>query len=169
MRTVGISLLLFFIVSCFPKKHKITYHQNMESVFGWMDEPTLESGQAYSGYFFSRTDSTRPYGVTFTQKLKNISNKAIKRIDAGVWVRMPDTSAKAQWVVSIEKVGTSLFWAGVEPRTVDPLPDKWTRLYVTYDLPEEYDPEALVKIYLWNESKKIVDIDDIDVHFYLKE
>jgi len=154
------------LASC-QNHSKITFSQNFESTAGWYENSNIVKGSGHSGSYFTRTGENRDYSQTFTLKLSDISEKPVRRIDMGAWVRISGPLAKAKLVLSIESADSMMYWQAIRTEDVSPKPGEWTRLYFTYDLPDNLKPDNVVKVYLWNESKKEVDADDFDIHFYL--
>jgi len=159
------SLILFN--SC-SRKSKLSFHQDFEQLSGWADESGLVRGEAHSGSFFTRTGEGREYSRTFSKKMGEISEKQIRRIDMGAWIRISEPGAAAKLVLSIESGDSTVFWQGLESVSISPKPGEWSRLYFTYDIPAVIKPENTVKVFLWNQSRKEVDADDFDIHFYTR-
>ncbi len=157
--------IAFLVLGC-QKKSKISVSQDFEKVAGWYPLQSLVKGKGHSGLYFSRTGEGTEFSQTFVSTLAEISSKPIRRIDMGAWIRMSDTTARARLVLSIESADSTVFWQGLDTQDASPKPGEWTRLFFTYDLPAGLQPGYSVKMFLWNVSKKEVDADDFDIHFY---
>lgn len=157
-------LIALLIASC--SRHKVSVSNDFEHFDGWIENSTLSKGSGHSGSYFSRTDSLREYSFTYSKQIKYISEKHVRRIDYGAWVRLPDTSAVVRLVLSLEANGKTEFYEGIASNTAHPQPNEWVRLFMSSYMPETYSPDAVLKVYLWNTSKKIADADDIDIRFY---
>ncbi len=171
MKKVELVCLIFLstlILGACQNHDKISISQDFEQMPGWNSHPNLVKGKGNSGFYFTRTGPDQDYSQTFSMKLVDISDKPIRRIDMGAWVRISSSLAKAKLVLSIESADSIMYWQSIRSEDVNPKPGEWTRLYFTYDLPVTIKPEHIVKMYLWNESKKEVDADDFDIHFYTK-
>jgi hypothetical protein len=101
-------------------------------------------------------------------KVGDITDKTIRRIDMGAWIRIVEKSATARLVLSIESADSTIYWQAIDTESASPKVGEWTRLYFTYDLPPGILPEHVVKMFLWNRSEKVIDADDFDLHFYVK-
>ena len=86
----------------------------------------------------------------------------------GAWIRISEPSANARLVLSIESKDSTVFWQAIDTEPAGAKAGEWIRLFFTYDLPEGIKPDCIVKMFLWNQSAKIVDADDFDIHFYEK-
>jgi hypothetical protein len=160
-------VILLLVTAC-SKRHKITFHQNFDQFSGWTDMSGIVKGKGYSGDYFTRTGEGRDYSRTFSMKLGDISEKSIRRIDMGAWIRISEPGASAKLVLSIESGDSTVYWQGLESVGISPKPGEWSRLYFTYDIPAGFEPDFMVKVFLWNQSRKEVDADDFDIHFYTR-
>ena len=166
-RATILFLLILLMVACL-KKRKQSFNQDFEKTFGWYHSSNLHKGVGHSGNYFTHTGPGQEFSQTFISKLGEITDKPIRRIDMGAWIRIAEPDAKARLVLSIESKDTTLFWQALDTEDISPKPGEWTRLYFTYDLPEGMQPDYLVKMFLWNTSNQTVDADDFDIHFYEK-
>lgn len=163
----SVLLIICIAVSCRnASKHSIS--QDFEQVAGWFDTSKLYKGKGHSGEYYTHTGPGMEYSQTFIAKLGDITDKPVRRIDMGAWIRIAEPDAKARLVLSIESKDSTLFWQALDTEGISPKPGEWTRLFFTYDLPEDMKSEYIVKVFLWNVSNKAIDADDFDIHFYEK-
>ena len=147
---------------------KLSFSQDFEQMAGWEQTPTLVKEKGHSGLYFTRTGLEYEFSKSFALRLGDISTEKVRRIDMGAWIRISEPAAKAKLVLSIESGDSAVFWQAIDTESASPKPGEWTRLYFTFDLPDDFQPDYVVKMYLWNVSKKTVDADDFDIHFYTK-
>lgn len=165
-----IYLLLITMITAFAcnNRSKSSISQDFESLAGWFESSFLVKGDAHSGKYFTRTSEGSEYSLTFISTLGNLSDKPLRRIDMGAWVRISEPSANAKLVLSIHSNDSTVFWQAINTEDMSIKPGEWTRLFASYDIPESFPPDYTLKMFLWNVSKKAVDADDFDLQFYNK-
>ena len=171
MKKLSFVLLLGFLLACHEetKLEEAIVHQNdFESMLGWsdVDPGRLMKGLAHSGNYSTLTDSMHPYSLGFIRKLKEISDRPIKRIDMSAWVLTKSLDAKAGLVLSIESGGKPQFYKGINVLDSIQATQKWYVLRCRFDLPSDLSMDNEVRMYLWNTGKDTVLADDFEIKFY---
>jgi hypothetical protein len=143
------------------KCYQVKY--DFESESGPNIKSLKRDGQDEPTWVFVFTDSLE-YGPTFSSKIKSICETAI----FGKLVFTCDVFASRRdlpvpVVVSVEFEGKSLFWKSVNMPIVE---SKWKNVSMEFLLPaDSLDPEAELKVYIWNNSKHAFMIDNMHVDF----
>lgn len=137
---------------------------DFESETGHHIKQVKQTGSGSPSNVFAFTDSLE-FGPTYATKIKSICegtrlSKLIFTCDAFA----SRSDLPAPLVVSIEHEGKSLYWKATN------LPfakAKWDSLRMEFDLPEEVvNPEAELKIYVWNNSRNEFMIDNMRIGFF---
>ncbi|MBV2247970.1 MAG: hypothetical protein KUL83_12440 [Lentimicrobium sp.] len=128
----------------------------------WVNGNTIVSDRAHSGTQSSRVDQENEFSIAFQQKLGYISQKMPKNLDITAWIYSEEKSPAGRMVVSINKVNYyesypvgDFFAAGGE----------WRQFSGSFILPDSLKPSEEIKIYLWNNRKSRLWIDDISLKF----
>lgn len=164
-------LMLGFLLSCHKenKPEQVIVHQNdFDSMLGWsdVDQGRLFKGNAHSGNYSAFTDFNHPYSLGFIRKLREISDRPIKRIEMNAWVLTKSFDAKAGLVLSIESGGKPQFYKGVNVLDSIQATQKWYPVRCRFDLPSDLSMDHEVRMYLWNTGKDTVLADDFEIKFF---
>ncbi|MGR6088506.1 MAG: hypothetical protein ACU4F9_10045 [Arcticibacter sp.] len=120
-------------------------------------------GQNNPTNVFAFTDSLE-YGPTFSSKIKSICETSrIGKLAFACDVFAPRKDLPVPVVVSIEYEGKSLYWKSINIPFVD---SQWKNVNLEFVLPADaMEPEAELKVYIWNNSKHSFMIDNMRVDF----
>ena len=132
----------------------------------WIGINTVNSGYAYSGSYYSLTDSINPYGLGLEQEFPDelLYNNIMVLISG--YVRSDVTSNNALFVLSIVRNNETIFWKGISLASV--LKDKNTWYYFSDSLlvPGSLTSQSKLKAYLWNQNSATkTAIDDLRFEF----
>lgn len=171
MKRWSFVLLLVFLLSCLEEnvsEQFIVQQNDFESMLGWsdVDPGRLLRGNAHSGNYSALTDSNHPYSLGFIRKLREITDHPVKRIEINAWVLSKSLDSKAGLVLSIETDGKSQFYKGVDVLDSIQATQKWYPLRCGFNLPSDLNMDHEVRVYLWNQGKDTVLVDDIEIKFY---
>jgi hypothetical protein len=150
------------------------YRTDFEKVSpSWKNSVNKIVPYAHSGRFVGYTDSLHPYSATLEIKPDSISAyPAIFYIEGSVWLRdsLKGSSNKAFFVFSMDSIDQQgNYWYGFPVNDVPDNPEGvWRKCKFSLTLPEFRVPGKILKIYVWNNGKKPIMIDDFSVAFFKK-
>jgi hypothetical protein len=160
---------LIIISGCSSGKQKgLEYFNDCESIKGW--EPVgFARLPVHSGFFSNKLDSIHMYGVTFRLAFKDISPDSIKKVKVSLWVFFNEKS-KATLVMELKnKLESGLSWTGIKLEDKVKEIGKWQKVTVEFPIDgNSAKPDNFIWIYPWDNDKKDVYIDDIDIEFITK-
>jgi hypothetical protein len=168
---IGATLL---IASCSSEKTKHEgnfFGNDFESIDGWIrEQPHLVKGDAHSGNYSIKVDSSLEFGYTFMLPMKSIATKPIKKVKVSIYCMFKEADTKAALVVSIDSPeNVNLLYSGTQLQDFVKDQNKWEKVSVEVDLAKGKEgvsmPNNTVKIYVWNTSKKLVLSDDYEIEF----
>lgn len=112
---------------------------------------------------FAFTDSLE-YGPTFSSKIKSICETSpFSKLTFSCDVSASGKDLPVPVVVSIELDGKSLYWKSINMPNVD---SNWKNVSMEFLLPvDAMEPEAELKVYIWNNSKHAFMIDNMHLDF----
>jgi len=146
-------------------KPGVTSFSNDMETTGWMNQQTLTKETAHSGKFSSRIDSVLPFSFGYADLFKNINDTLPQKVDVDFWILYPQTGIKTNLVVSIDSIGKNIFWTGIELVDSIKTPNQWKEIKGTVNLPANIMATDKISVYVWNNDKKSVYIDDLKVTF----
>ena len=167
-RIIFFSLIALAILSSCSNKNKtnpLYYSNDMESSNCWNDNNTLVVGIGHSGKVFSKVTPEIPYSFTFHRPLKDISSKRVRRVEYSCWVNLSSTTSQANLVLAIDTTGKSLLWVGTPTKQFVTEPNKWVQMKGRATIPANISRDNEVKIYVWNNGKDAVSVDDFEITF----
>ena len=127
-----------------------------------------QSDNAHSGRNVAFVDAATEYSMGYLKSFENISKSKLDSVAFSYWIFCKDNKAKAKTVMSIDLPDNAknLFWAG------NPIQDKvkeyskWVKITESFKLPPNIEPKSILKLYVWNNSKEEILLDDFKVEFY---
>ncbi len=172
-----IFLLVIILASCKNKneavsvldENAIVFKNSFEELAGWTENISLDTGDAHSGHYFVKADTTNEFSAGYKYQLSKITKRKIKFIEYSAFVCVADLSQKGALVLSIDDGPTNLLWTSVPiDQTSVKIAGKWTNVHEKIKLPPNVNINSTVKVYLWN-NKHLGTIrgDDFEVRFIL--
>ena len=132
----------------------------------WENTITVTSEKAHSGNQSSRMDMENEFSVVFVQKLGYISQPLPKTIDFTAWIYAEESEPSGHIVANIRKADYYKSFPIAEYFSVG---NEWKKVSASFILPDSLKPADEIKIYLWNNRKSRLWIDDIRLEFNPKE
>ncbi len=165
MRTLFITLVAIALLTSCSKKQPIVYENDTEPHEWGATTMLKERPNAHSGKSVSVIDSVNIYSFGFGKTIKDISPERIKWVTFSYWAYVNSAKAKAKTVFCINLEGKNIDWRG------PPLQDKvkelntWVKVSETFLMPRVVDPRSSLSLYVLNDSKEEILIDDFQVIF----
>ena len=132
----------------------------------WMNLNTLSKDKAHSGKFSSKLDSLTEYGFGFSNTFNNLSDTLPLSVDVSVWLYYPQLKTNGVLVLSIDSIGTNIFWKGVPLGDSIKTANQWQEIKVTFELPKKIMPSDQLRIYVLNPEKRLFYMDDLSLLFH---
>jgi hypothetical protein len=165
MRTLLIAIAIMALLSNCSEKQPIVYENDTEP-HEWGGINTIkERPNAHSGKSVSIIDSITPYSLTFGKRLEEISPDKIKSVLISYWVYFKNPNTKANTVLSINLDGKNNGWQSSPVENKVKELNTWTQITEIFPVPENIDPKNVLALYVWNNSKEEILIDDFHIEF----
>jgi hypothetical protein len=162
------TLVVLMGCSSEKKQHKLFYFNDFESMEGWSKFSTLVKGEGYSGNCCVRVDSLFEFSDGFNLKLREVSDKPIRKIKFSAYCLTKNANSKATLVIAVDSLNKpNISWTGIALNTVIKEHGKWEKISGEVDITGQgiNNRQNSVILYLWNNSKGVSLIDDIEIEF----
>jgi len=123
---------------------------------------------AHSGKSVAFIDSLTTYSLGYSNFMENISKTKSDSVIFSYWAFLKNDKAMAKTVFSIDDKtsGKNIFWAGNPLKERVKEYNKWVKITETFKIPANINPKYFVSIYVWNNSKEEILLDDFSITFY---
>jgi hypothetical protein len=164
--SLAVLALIFLGPACAPKKGKKEkaekYEMSFEPSEEWQNmELTKKHPNAHSGSSVCEVDSSREFGITFVKKLGAFHKGVPKGMKAGMWVRLDEPSKETSLVMAVEQDGKVLQWESMSLKPLVKKASTWFEISTLFSLKPQSPESAVLKLYLWNQGKQHLLIDDV--------
>ncbi len=164
------TLLIILIISSFPAiAQNHVYFNNLEDVptnGNWLGLSTIDSVSAYSGNYFSKTDSLKPYGLGIEQLFPTELIRKNTMVKISGYVKSNVVNNNALFVVTLINNGETLLWKGIPLAPVFVDKNTWYHFSDSILIPANHTVDSKLKAYLWNQDKiAVTGIDDLKFEF----
>ena len=133
----------------------------------WINQATAVKGEAFSGNYYSSTDSIKQFGLGYKGVLpKQCLNKTL-HIKFSELIRANVTGNEFVMVITVSVGDSEIFWSSKNISSRLKSPGIWTKMEDEFDLPASMTGKNnILALYLWNkDGKSVVDIDDLKIDF----
>ncbi len=159
-------LFLLFSLNLFSQE----YFNNLESnpVSGnWIGLQTIDSGFAHSGSYFSKTDSTMPYGLGLEDRFPDQMAGKNLYLKVSGSVKSNTVGNNALYVITLtDSTGNSIYWKGIFLKEVLSDTTNWHYFSESVKIPANQTRYSKIKAYLWNQNRNSETlIDDLRFEF----
>lgn len=126
----------------------------------------LTNDLAYEGSQCAVMESSNEFGPTYRSLYNKITQEKDVFIQTEIWAMVDDTTGlDADLVYSIEANGKSVFWRSTKFNTFIKEPGKWTKIYLSYSVPNRLNGFEEIKIYVWKPGFHKLYLDNLKVSF----
>jgi hypothetical protein len=153
---------LLAVAGCQPREGRVAAHERelmhtgFEELDGWLPTPRpvgLTSEKAHTGRYAISVDPQHPYSLTYRARLGSlVPFHRPRRVTLSAWVWVPSAEADARFVFSISPGGDPehpVFTKNIFLTDQGPY-GTWKQVSRALDLPDNFDSNSQVVIYLWN-------------------
>ena len=160
-------VVLYANDKAYEKKTITTFYaaeNNFETINWANDKRQRAIEKPFEGKYSCKLDSSIEYGSTFEKTLNEINAKPLAKIDVSLMAYITDSNSKAALVISLEGKEKNIFW-----RAWDLKPyyftktNKWKKAFLSAQLPEKISADDKLKVYVWNQKKELLFVDDIKI------
>ncbi|MBM3403305.1 MAG: hypothetical protein FJY10_00225 [Bacteroidetes bacterium] len=152
-------------IGLFPNPSgKITFMNDTEnsSLNSWK---TLTREQSRSGMYANKVDENNEFCCQIVKKVGDLYGKAPYKVEVTAWVSAPiRLDPEIYLVCSIESApSTPFLWLSEKIDTHLKNLNEWTEVTRTFELPVGLHPDYLINVYIWNQNREKLFVDDIKV------
>jgi hypothetical protein len=122
----------------------------------------VDSTDAYSGKKCVRLDSSHIYSPVFSGKRSIITNSNNCIIRVSLYAKF-DQIAEPIIVFSIRRGKKNIVWQGENMNNYCQDSQQWNKAYLVAEIGSNIKPDDIIEIYVWNNSKKVLRIDDFKI------
>jgi hypothetical protein len=169
---VSVLFVGFLISSCSEPKEVeiITFleKRNYTAEDSVIDLYPREKGEAHGGNFFSRTDSSRNYGIGTTYAVNDTCINKDLRVKFNIWLRSNQSAPQAVYAIALHDGDKVVSWNEVKFDKYIKETNKWLNVSDSITIPASAinKPGLIVKTFTFNTQKQlIVDSDDLELTF----
>lgn len=159
-------------VACTTKKTEektalLSTYNNTEPA-EWNSNSIKKSTDAHSGMNVATIDSATIYSLGYEKQIENISKTPISKAVFSYWIMLKNNKAVAKTVLSIDDTVSkkNIVWVGNPVKEKVKELNKWTQIEETFQIPKNVTPKHILKLYVLNDSKEEILLDDFKIDFY---
>ena len=152
----------------------ISIRNNLESktdTLPWINLSTAINGDAYSGNYFSTTDSLKQYGLGYKGAFPAMCRNKNLHITFSEFLRANIIGKEFFMVINVSFGDSGIVWESKNISAKLLKPNTWTEMKDEIDIPSSFTGEGFnFALYLWNkDGKSKVDMDDFKIDFEEKK
>ena len=157
----------------YPKDYfNVTYNQtkpyeffnNCEGTVLWGQMQTLTSEKSFSGEKSSKTGQKQDFSVTFEYPIKNLPD-SLKQLSIDMQLFQNDINHDAKLTIEVSGNNIAYQLNGILIKDLTRAIQRWSAINYLYSLPSDFKKGDLIKIYVYNPTNSIINIDDIRLKF----
>ncbi len=163
-----ISVILISCSSDDDKDNKgLTFSNDIDQMIGWVQHPSFIKGNAHSGNYMCKVDSTMAYSYTFILQAEDFPTKTAKSINASVWGKISNLNDSINLVIELTSKGQTIAWNGNLFINFIKNIDEWGKVESSIKIPENLPSDAILKVYARGTKKKsdFTILDDFEISF----
>lgn len=124
----------------------------------------IESNKARSGSKVALVNDKIEFSETITENLQYMISEGFSEISVSGWIQFSDPNTKAQLVVSIKGPDNSYAYESVDVAGLGNT-NEWLNAKIKVPFPQNPVAGTEIKIYLWNQAKTTVLLDDLKITY----
>ncbi len=160
------ALLLFTTIATAQSQVYINNLENEAGESNWIGLSTIDSGYAYSGHYYSKTDSLNPYGLGIEQQFPNELYHTNTMLFISGYIKSNVKNNHALYVVTLTAGDETLFWKGIPLAPIFKNENIWYYFSDSILVPGNLTAKSKLKAYLWNQNRtSTTGIDDLKIEF----
>jgi hypothetical protein len=147
-----------------PLNSQSLFFHNCEDLLGWGQEQTLTTEKSFSGKHSSLLFQTQPYSITFDQSIQ-VLDSLISKVNISFKMFQDILLPDAKLVIEILGTKIPSSWHGFKLAELNSVIQNWVEVKYEFILPLDFKLTDRIKIYILNEDKRKLYIDDFRIHF----
>jgi hypothetical protein len=159
--------VLLFCFSCGKSSYtEGKYFYNFDDLSPYIkNNSTLVKEAAKSGEYCLRVDSATTYGLTFRQRIGDLTSSAVNNVKLNAWVKCRQIDfLTGRLVCSVESPdGKCLYWEGQDLIYTVYEANKWTEITAQFDISKFNNVNNILVIYPLNPKGSDYLFDDLSV------
>lgn len=161
---VLIAMITVLSIGCTSKaKENVTVIANdMEQFNVWMNQNTVIKGNAHSGEYACKLDSTVEYAFGWRKPIASFDKKIPKFVKVNFFGYCDVKPEKVTLVFSLDSADKNFYWDGKDLSQAMTA-GQWVPISNTFTVPANVNPNANLSIYVWNEKKQSLLLDDFEM------
>ena len=140
------------------------FFNNCEGNLPWGQMQSLTSEKSFSGDKSSKTGQKQEYSLTFEYAIKDLPD-SLKHLSIGMQLFQQDLNHDAKLTIEISGKNIAYQLNGVLIRDLSRKIQKWDDISYSFTLPSDFNKGDLIKIYVFNPTNSIINVDDISIKF----
>jgi hypothetical protein len=133
---------------------------NNEKTVVTMNEPA-----AHSGKYACVTNDTLEYSYTYAEQIKNINTGLPNKVDVSGWIYSTISKPNIAIILDVSENDKPYDWMAFPLADSLTVSGRWVEFNSTFYFSKPLNPEQVIKIFAWNQSKKTIYIDDLKFRF----
>jgi len=130
----------------------------------WINLDTRKQDTTQSGFYFSETNSQKPYGLGFESGIPVDLQKKNMYLTVSGRFRMTDATQSIQLVTDIKHNDSLVIYKSVNIGAKGKI-NEWVAIHDSLLIPANIPTDSKMKIYFWNQDGKAdADFTDLDIH-----
>jgi len=168
MKNIGlfaiVSIMIFACGKADDKKNSLfSATNNMDANNFWINTNTIAKGNAHSGLYAAKIDTSFEYGIGIAAKIDDLSTTLPQKVYVHCWVYSSVSNLNAFLVCDETQNGQTLGWENFDLKTITKNANEWIELTASYNLPKNITPDSKLSVYFWNPKKQVFFVDDFEV------
>lgn len=156
-------IFLLFVSNVVRPQVFYTSFDPEESINQWLNaSPALDS-TAFKGHYINHIKATQTYGHGLEYLLPDSLFNTNLHIHFRGWFRFDSTVKNATYVISLLRNDSLIYWHGIKLMDQIHTIGKWQQVVSNINVPFNYNPNSLLKTYIWNPSSEVFDMDAVEL------
>lgn len=134
----------------------------------WINEKTvikMKNPSARTGEFASSTNGSAEFGYGFMEQIKNINTGFPKMVELKGWVYTTVSKPNLAIILDISENNIQYDWKAFPLTDSLTTTGKWVPFTASFYFEKPLNPEQVIKIFPWNQSRQSIYFDDFKISF----
>ncbi|MBI9066760.1 MAG: hypothetical protein JEZ09_05665 [Salinivirgaceae bacterium] len=146
-------------------KLKTHFFHDCEISENWGQMNTISSEKSFSGNHSSKTGMGNDFSLTLEHSVKSIPDSLFNTISVKAYIYQKAKNEEAKLVCEVKGEFIDNYWGGVFIKDLCSLENEWKKIEYNFKIPRDKKNADLIKIYIYNPTKKEIYVDDLRIDF----
>jgi hypothetical protein len=142
----------------------VNFFNDCEGKTIWGQMQTLTTEKSFSGKKSSKTGQGQDFSVTFEYPILNLPD-SMKQVSIAFQIFQSDVNQNTKLIMEISGKRIEYRQNGVLINDLSQTIQKWDQLNYTFTLPANFYKGDLIKLYIYNPTTSMINIDDFSIKF----